>query len=265
MRRRIMAALAGLVLASSPVQAGEAVRVLAAGSLKAALTDVAAAFTQDTNVPVEAVYGPSGVLRDRIAKGEVADVFASANMEHPQALSAGGKAGPVAMFARNRLCALAQPEIRAGSDQLLNALLDPKVRVGTSMPLADPAGDYAWALFRKAEALRPGAYEVLERKTRQLTGVASAPRPPEGRTVYGVVMEARMADLFLTYCTNAVVAAREVPGLRVIQVPEPLAVAADYGMAELTAGDAGRARAFTAFLRSAAGQAILLRHGFATP
>jgi hypothetical protein len=36
----------------------------------------------------------------------VARVFASANMEHPQALSAAKKSGPVVLFARNRLCAM---------------------------------------------------------------------------------------------------------------------------------------------------------------
>lgn len=260
-----MAALAGLVLASSSAQAGEAVRVLAAGSLKAALTEVSAAFTQATGTPVNATYGPSGLLRDRIAQGETAEIFASANMEHPQALTRSGKAGPVVRFARNRLCALAQPEIAVTPERLLDVLLDPKVRLGTSMPLADPAGDYAWALFRKAEALRPGAYDTLDRKALPLTGTASAPRPPEGRSVYGVVMEARMADVFLTYCTNAVVALREVPGLRMIEAPDTLAVAADYGMAELSAGDGPRSHAFAEFVRSAAGQQILLRHGFSAP
>jgi ABC-type molybdate transport system substrate-binding protein len=32
-------------------------------------------------------FGASGLLKDRIQAGERADVFASANMEHPQALA----------------------------------------------------------------------------------------------------------------------------------------------------------------------------------
>ena len=35
---------------------------------------------------VQAKYGPSGMLKDEIAGGAHAEVFASANMEHPQAL-----------------------------------------------------------------------------------------------------------------------------------------------------------------------------------
>lgn len=43
--------------------------------------------------------------------GERADVFASANMEHPQALAALGRAGTVSRFARNALCALVSPRV----------------------------------------------------------------------------------------------------------------------------------------------------------
>ena len=42
---------------------------------------------------VQAKYGPSGLLRDEIAGGAKAEVFASANMEHPMALAKAGKAG----------------------------------------------------------------------------------------------------------------------------------------------------------------------------
>jgi ABC-type molybdate transport system substrate-binding protein len=43
------------------------------------------------------------------------------------------------------------------------------VRVGTSTPVADPSGDYAFALFRRAEELAPGARAKLESKALQLT------------------------------------------------------------------------------------------------
>ena len=140
------------------VQAQEPVRLYAAGSLRAALDEVARAFAE---AKVEAVYGASGLLRDRIAKGEPAEVFASANMEHPQALEKAGRGGPVRLFARNRLCALALPGLRVDTDNLLDRMLDPSVKLGTSTPKADPSGDYAWALFGKAEKLRPGAYGKL--------------------------------------------------------------------------------------------------------
>ena len=47
--------------------------------------------------------------RTRSPAARSAEVFASANMEHPQALASAGKSGPVVLFARNRLCALVRP------------------------------------------------------------------------------------------------------------------------------------------------------------
>ena len=127
------------------------------GSLRAALTEVTRDFTAASGIPVVPVFGASGLLRDRLERGEPGDVFASANMEHPEALARSGKAGPVVMFARNRLCALARPEVGVTADTLLDRLLDPAVTLGTSTPRADPAGNYAWEVFRRAEALRPAA------------------------------------------------------------------------------------------------------------
>ena len=34
---------------------------------------------------------------------------------------------------------------------MLAVLLDPQWKLGTSTPKADPSGDYAWEVFRRAE------------------------------------------------------------------------------------------------------------------
>jgi ABC-type molybdate transport system substrate-binding protein len=67
---------------------GPAVRVYAAGSLRAAMTEIARAFVSSGGPVVDATYGASGLLRERIEKGEAADVFASADARRPSALSA---------------------------------------------------------------------------------------------------------------------------------------------------------------------------------
>ncbi|WP_292305134.1 substrate-binding domain-containing protein [Marivita sp.] len=59
------------------------VSLLAAGSPKAALTDVVTAFTEATGTPITSAFGPSGPMRERIEAGETAHVFATANMRHP--------------------------------------------------------------------------------------------------------------------------------------------------------------------------------------
>ena len=86
--------------------AAETIQLYAAGSLKLALTQVAQTYEASTGNKVEAKYGASGLLKNEISSGAKADVFASANMEHPQALHDEKKSGPVIRFARNKLCAL---------------------------------------------------------------------------------------------------------------------------------------------------------------
>jgi ABC-type molybdate transport system substrate-binding protein len=103
MIRALTVALAMAVIAGPA--AAETVALYAAGSLKAALTDVAKAYETASGNTVQAKFGASGLLKDEIAGGAKADVFASANMEHPRALHDAKKSGPMLLFARNRLCA----------------------------------------------------------------------------------------------------------------------------------------------------------------
>jgi molybdate transport system substrate-binding protein len=241
-------------------------RVLAAGSLRAALTDTAAAFeAAQPGSRIRLVFGASGLLRDRIAAGEAADVFASANMEHPQALAGTGRARPVQLFARNAMCALVRPGIEVGPDTLVQRLLDPALKLGVSTPRADPAGDYAVQVFERIERSGvAGAAGTLAAKALQLTGGPNSPPPPPDRNVYGVLVAQGAADLFLTYCTNAVVALREQPGQRSVRVPDALNVSASYGITVIQ-GAGEDAQRFVDFVLAPAGQAVLARHGFSAP
>jgi ABC-type molybdate transport system substrate-binding protein len=260
---RVVAALVAFLVAGA-VNAAEPVRLHAAGSLREALGEVAAAFQAESGARVDPVWGASGLLRERLAGGEPGAVFASANMEHPQALARGGKAGPVVLFARNRLCLLARPGLRPTPATALDLLLDPKLRLGTSTPRADPSGDYAWAVFTKAETVRPGSRRALEQKALTLTGGADSPAAPPGRSIYGHLIESGTADLFLTYCTNARGAVAQVAGATVGELPPELEVGADYGLTVL-AGAPAEAYRFALFILSTPAQEILARHGFAAP
>lgn len=259
--------LAALLMTTQAVQAqpeAAPVRLYAAGSLREALTEVARQFEAETGQKVALTFGASGLLRERIEKGEGAQVFASADTDHPQRLAQAGGWQPPAVFARNLMCALASPSVDVTPDTLLETMLRPAVRVGTSTPRADPSGDYAWALFRRADAVRPGSYAALDAKALQLTGGADSPKPPAGRSTYAWVMDEGKADLFLTYCTNAVLAQREVPRLKIIAVPPALQVAASYGLTWRP--DAGVvATRLAQFILSPPAQAVFQRHGFGQP
>jgi molybdate transport system substrate-binding protein len=249
---------------SAPTIAAETIQLYAAGSLRAALTEAAAAFEAASDQKVQANFGASGLLKDEIMGGARADVFASANMEHPQALAAAGKSGPVVMFARNRLCALARPGLAVTTATLLERMLDPAVKLGTSTPRADPSGDYAWEVFRKADKLKPAAFAVLEQKALQLVGGPSSPTAPPGRAIYGMLIAEGKADLFLSYCTNAREAHEQNADQQVVALPDELAVGADYGLTVLN-GASPAAYQLAMFILSTNGQRILAKHGFAAP
>jgi ABC-type molybdate transport system substrate-binding protein len=245
-------------------QAAEPVKVYAAGSLKAALAQAASEFSAKRGTPVSFEFGPSGLLRGRLAKGERADVFASANMEHPRSLAEAGLADPVRMFARNRLCALAPAKLGVTPQTLLARMLDPAIRLGTSTPRADPSGDYAWEAFERAEKVRPGAFAALSAKALKLTGGPDSPPPPKDRVVYGVLVSQGKADIFLTYCTNAIAAVREEPTLASIALPEELAVGAEYGLVTMK-GASPAGAAFAEHLLGPEGQRVLAAAGFSAP
>lgn len=239
----------------------DSINLYAAGSLKAALGDVVASYEKAYGSKVNTKFGPSGLLRKAIEEGEAVDVFASANMAHPSKLAADGWGGPVVLFARNQLCALAQPGVPLNTDNFLNTLLNKKIRVGTSTPKADPSGDYAWELFAKADAVKAGNSTILSSKALQLTGGPDSAKAPEGRNPYGWVMGEQQADVFLTYCTNAVLAQREVQALKIVRVPENLSVGADYGLIvhDKSSEEAWR---LAMYIVSPAGQTILRDYGF---
>jgi molybdate transport system substrate-binding protein len=262
------AALLAAVTAAT-AQAPEAtVTVYAAGSLRAAFVQIARDHeAAHPGARVQLVFGASGLLKDRLQSGEKADVFASANMEHPQALAQAGRAQAVQRFARNALCALAGPGFSLQGQTLVQRLLDPAVRVGTSTPKADPSGDYAFAMFERIESSglgQPGSAARLKARALQLTGGPTSPPPPVDRNVYAALMTAGAADVFITYCTNAALARQEAPQLQSLAIDERVNVSASYGLAVITPpSDAGRR--FADFVLSQPAQQRLAALGFAAP
>lgn len=258
----VMTAAAGI----RPLHADDAssVRVLAAGSLRAAINAIAAAFSSATGVRVESSYGPSGVLRERIEKGEAADLFASADMGNPLALSKESKALPVVLFARNKLCALVRPGLTVTPDTLLATLLDPTLKLGTSTPNADPAGDYTWVMFAKADAVRAGSRAILESKALKLMGAATSAAPPAGTDLFAWHLREGRADIFIAYCSAGAGFKNDLPGATVVNLPPQLATGADYGLAVLPTKNEN-ATALALFILSQDGQRLLAQNGFDAP
>ncbi len=257
--KRVVFCLIGLLLAPSLARADDELQLYAAGSLTAAM----AAMLSESGLPQDRiaapVFGPSGVLRERIEAGASADVLASADMGQARRLAA-ARGLSVIMFTRNSLCAIGRAELHLTAANVLDRMLDPTVKLGTSTPGADPGGDYAWAVFARAEALHPGAKAGLEAKALKLVGGAdSKPLVPGKGQVQGVFLT-HAADMMLGYCSGAAAILKDVPGLESIPLPRELTVGPAYGMVVLT--DHPLATRFALFVMSEKGQAILARYGF---
>ena len=239
----------------------ETIRLHAAGSLKAVMTEITEQYQSQTGTAFETAFGPSGLLRQRIEKGEITDLFASANMRHPEVLQQQGLGSTVVQFAQNKLCALAQAGVEVDTNSLLAVILDPAIRLGTSTPKADPSGDYAWQLFKKAGNVHAGAFEQLDAKALKLTGGPDSEVAPEGRNQYGWVMQNNKADIFLTYCTNTLLAQKDVPALQIITLPNSLSVGADYGLIVMKQASP-QTRNFADYLLGQEARQIFRRYGF---
>jgi ABC-type molybdate transport system substrate-binding protein len=261
MSTRIAAILLWALLAMiPPAQAADPFRVFAAGSLTDAFTEMEHLFAETTGASASPTFGPSGLLRERIEHGEPADVFASADMDQPRILAREQSGRYVEMFTRNRLCVLGRAKLGLNPDNLLDKLLDPNIRIATSTPHADPAGDYTWAVFARAEALHSGAQKILEAKALPLFGGPNTPPLVPGRGAVQGIFLADRADIAFSYCSGSAAVMRDVPELTSVTLPPALTVGPSYGLIVLT--DNPLAARFALFVLSEQGQSILARHGF---
>ncbi|BEO60285.1 molybdate ABC transporter substrate-binding protein [Serratia marcescens] len=231
--------------------------LFAAGSLRLAFAPLLSAFQRDTGQKVSAEFGPAGLLRQRIENGERPQLFASANVAHPQRLADLGIAGAVQIFAHNRLCATVRNVPTLTERPLPEVLCDPRWRLATSTPGADPSGDYAQRLFERCEQSWPGQGEALRRRALPLVGGIDSAPVPVGRLAAEFLITSGQADIFLGYASYAPALAA-YPTLAVRALPPPLDIEADYGLCLLDE----EAQRLAAFILSEQGQEILSRHGF---
>lgn len=231
--------------------------LFAAGSLRGAFGPLLTAFQAQTGERVETVFGPAGLLRQRIEAGEHPHIFASANLAHPQRLVDLQLSPQVHRFAQNRLCATVRNITELTEPPLLEVLLDSRWRVATSTPGADPSGDYAQQLFDRIEQIMPGQGTALRQRALALVGGPDSLPVPVGRPAAEYLLNSGQADIFLGYASYGAVLA-EFPELAVRHLPLSLAIKADYGLCLLAA----RAQHLAEFILGGQGQEMLREQGF---
>ena len=255
----LLALMLSWVLSSTA--GAEELVLFGAGSLREVMTQVAADYQARHGGTVRTEFGPSGLMRERIERGERVDLFASADMGHPLKLREQGRATTVAMFTRNTLCVMATPRLGLTTANVLDKLLDPGVKLGTSTPGADPSGDYTWAMFRLADKLRPGSFAVLDTKAQQIVGGALPSAPAGGPDAIVAALRDGVVDVHIGYCTSARLRLSQLPDLQVVDIPESLRVGPEYGLALLKEAQPASA-SLMLYILSVDGQATLEKFGF---
>jgi molybdate transport system substrate-binding protein len=250
-----LAAVAGTSTAAQP----QTVQIYAAGSLRGVVGDLAALAGPALGIEVKASFGGSGSMRERIEKGEPADLLMSADLGSPEKLEAQGRTVvPTIAFARNRMCIVSRKAAGVTAANLIDRLLAPEVRLKTSAPIVDPSGDYAWSIFKRIEALRPDVTGVLEKKSQSTANLVATPATPD-QSVAAALFATHAVDMSITYCSGSVALEKELPELTSLAVPANLDPHPIYGVAVLSAKP--EAMRIVLLLLSEKGQAIIAKQG----
>jgi ABC-type molybdate transport system substrate-binding protein len=260
LRRLTVCAFALALTLVAGTAAADPLQIYAAGSLAGTMQELIAASGLPADAVAPPVFGPAGLLGQRIAGGEHADLFASADMAQPQRVAGTTHAGLLVPYARNRLCLVTMAAKGITAANMLDRMLDPLLRLATSTPGADPGGDWAEAVFDRADAIHPGAKAALDAKALRLFGGPATMVPTNGHTPGGAILLQDRADAVLYYCSGAADILKEVPGSVSVPLPPALAVEPVNGM--LVAPDSPAAMHLALFMLSDPGQAILRKHNF---
>ena len=244
---------AGLVFAvalAARAQGSKEVAVFAAASLREAFTELGKRF-EATHPGTKVVFNLAGSheLRTQIENGAPADVFASADQKHMQALVAGKLAVAPKIFARNEPVLV----VPKGNPAGLRGLKDlptakrivvgvPEVPIGAyTLRMLDAASKQYGPDFRAKVEARVVSRELNVRQVLAKVSLGEA-------------------DAAIVYRTDAAAAQRNV---EMIAIPADLNVVAEYPIAVLTrARQPALADEFVALVLSPAGRDVLASFGF---
>lgn len=224
--------------------------VFAAASLKEALDDAAAAYRQQTGVPVRVSYAASSALARQIEQGAPADVFFSADLEWMDYLQQRNRLDVATRrsLLGNRLVLIAPRASKARVDlkrpaTLLAALGDGRLAVGQTRTV--PAGKYAKASLESLSLWN---------------GVR--PRLAESESVRAALMLVARGEtpLGIVYASDA----KAEPDVRIVATfPEDSHPPIVYPVAALRGARAAQAARFVRWLASPAADALFTKRGFA--
>jgi molybdate transport system substrate-binding protein len=254
------AALAMLAAGTADQARAETIEIYSAGSLRAVVAALIKQAGSGADIEVKPTFGGSGNLRERIEGGEKPDLFLSADMGSPRKLAETGHTiVPAVPFARNRMCLIARRSAGVTPENLVDRLLDQELRLKTSTPIADPAGDYAVAIFDRIDASHKGAGQLLRDKAQSAAEATKSAQPVAGHSAGASLFLNNQIDMMISYCSGAPGIEKEVPDVATLAFPPALEPQPVYGLDVLSAKP--EAMRLALFLLSEKGQAIVRQAG----
>ena len=239
----------------TPVSLEGEITVFAASSLTEAFNEAGKAFAEkNPKATVKFQFAASSALAVQINEGAPADVFASADTAQMKVVADKGNANESAIFVKNTPVVVVPKNNTTVSTFADLAKADVKlVLAGATVPI----GRYAREILTKASGTGGISADF---STKVLANLRS-----EEANVRAVLTKVQLgeADAGVVYTTDIGAAANEV---KKIDIPANYNVIAEYPIATIkSARNAKVADAFVTFIRSADGQAIMAKYGFAKP
>jgi molybdate transport system substrate-binding protein len=226
------------------------VTVLAAISLREALTGLAAEFEKQTGAKVELVFGSSGQLMSQVRNGAPADVFVSAAQKQATELIDARLADESSrtIVATNRLVLVVAARGESTVKRLDDLRADAVRRIAIGEPKSVPAGMYAMQALAKLR---------LESSLKDKLVFGANVKQVADYIVRGEV------DAGLVYASDSFV----VPALKVVEtVPASAHEPIEYpGLVLTHAIEAELGRQYLGFLGSERARTALTKAGFGVP
>lgn len=247
----LLALVAALVTASAcsndgPARSAQELRISAASSLTEVFTELGKRFEADhAGVNVVFNFGSSATITEQVIQGAPTDVVATADETTMETLTAAEAVTTPSVIARNRLALL----VETGNPLGLAGLRD-LARSDVLFVMCNesaPCGRLgALALSKAGVTARPASFEE------NVKAVVS-------KVVLGE------ADAGIVYATDALAASPSADGIVIDEAADPELVAR-YVMAITVEASAPEVAAeWVAFVKSPAGQSILIDKGFTSP
>ncbi len=244
--RYILAGILVSVLATACASTPPTLTVSAAANMQAALTELGTQFQQQTGTQVTFNYGATGQLAQQIAQGAPVDLFVAADRKSVDDLATRGFILPdtVQVYARGQIVLYTRS---TDTLQSLNDLTRPEIR---RIAIANP-GTAPYGLAAQQALQNAGVWTAVQPKIVIAENIQQTQQYADTGNVDTAIVARSLAIASQGHWTP---------------IPQELYQPIDQALGVVKgAHDERGARAFAAYLTSAAGRQALTKYGYTIP